>query len=84
MEVGNGMKALLIFSWYQYVYTFMPVCSVLSCMVLHLYKYLHVCLNSIYGLKKKIKREALRPATSWSNWQVNHVSVGRISVCACL
>lgn len=37
--------------------------------------YLHVYLNSIYGLKKG------RPAASWSNWQVNHVSVGRLSVC---
>lgn len=39
--------------------------------------YLHVCLNSIYG---KIK-EASRPAASSSNWHVNHVSVGWISVC---
>lgn len=44
--------------------------------------YLHVW--SIYGKKKerkKKKKEASRPAASWSNWHVNHVSVGRVSAC---
>lgn len=40
--------------------------------------YLHQCLNSICGLKKKMPS---RPAASCTNWQVNNVSVGRISAC---
>lgn len=42
-----------------------------------------MCLNSIYGYKKG-GGEALRPAVSWSNWHVNHVSVGGRSVCMCV
>lgn len=35
--VGNGMKTPLIISWYLYVYAFMLVRDVLSCMTLCLY-----------------------------------------------
>lgn len=35
--VGNGMKTPLIISWYLYVYAFMLVRDVLSCMALCLY-----------------------------------------------
>lgn len=52
MEVGNGMKTLLIISWYQYVYAFMPVCNVLSCMVLYLYG-VFACVFEFYLWFKK-------------------------------
>lgn len=73
---------LLIISWYQCVYTFMPVPNVLSCMVLYLYA-VFACVFEFY-LRLKKKDRAPRPAASWSNWQVNHVSAGTISVCVCL
>lgn len=39
-----------------------------------------ICMCVLFMAKK----EALRPAASWSNWHVNHVSVGRISACMCV
>lgn len=40
-----------------------------------------MCVWILFMVKKK---EALRPAASWSNWHFNHVSVGGISVCMCV
>lgn len=73
---------LLIISCYQCVHTFMPASDVLSCMALYLYA-VFACVFEFY-LRLKKRGEAPRPAASWSNWQVNHVSAGTISVCVCL
>lgn len=82
MEVGIGMKNQLIISWYCIC---IFVHSSLCAMYFHAWRGIcTVCLNSIYGKKKKKEGEALRPAASWSNWNVNHVSVGGISVCVCV
>lgn len=64
-----------------YVYVCMPVRSVISCMV--------VCLYGAFALVFEFclwffLKKAARPAASWTNWQVNHISVGRISVDVCM
>lgn len=45
-----------------------------------------VCLHvfEFYLWQQKKEREALRPTVSWSNWHVNHVSVGGRSVRMCV
>lgn len=51
---------------------------------LHVYAYMSAC--SVLFMAEK--REALRPSASWSNWHVNHFSVGgilvRVYLCACV
>lgn len=76
--MGAGIKNRLIISWYLYVYAFMPVCTMLSCMALILYG-----AFEFYLWPKKIGRPGglLLPGL---NWHVNHVSVGGIPVLVCV
>ena len=80
-----------VYEWvleWKIIWSFHSICmfmhSCLYAMCFHAWRCmiclvcLHLCLNSIYGFKK---REAFGPAASWSNWHVNHVSVGGIAVC---
>lgn len=63
---------------------------VYACILGHSVIFMHdvefvwfICI-SVWILFVAYKKTASRPVASCANWQVNHVSVGRISACVCL
>lgn len=87
MDVGNGMKTAFFISWYAYVCLYLCIHACVQCAFMPAVVFVRricMCVWILFTAIKKKKRKALRPAASWSNWHVNQVSVGWISVCVCV